>query len=467
MKDKSYLSVKRVFKFGLLLLLLIITGCGVVKEKDRTVALDEHVKYYGKYNNINYVANMLDQLNKEDIIISPFNINSTFAGLYNYDSGLSTYFEDDIESVNNYYLSKMSKYNGGITEKSKKQLYYEELIADFYSNEYDKLTINSFSKIGNKDREKIIQAVNCIILAKESINSKIKIKDIRKYKVSSGDINISNVELIKKINNIVLDYTLYSYKNIVINTSNIYHNGTEKYELLKDKYLINVRKNRIATIEDIKKINSDIREESNNSVNYLVDDNDINSTALVTSSLVFNYKWEDLIDCKKNTLEDYYIGDKIVSVEMLNFTANNYIENNEAIGFIKNYEDGKYSFVGILSKYNTKLSYINLEELINSRKEINIDVSIPKFSYVDSNDVKTFVNDFKIGDTPINSYYHKVRFTFSEAGTYDLKNGIESSNIATLSTLDTIKFNHPFYFMVLDNENNNVLLVGKITNPNQ
>ena len=42
---------------------------------------------------------------------------------------------------------------------------------------------------------------------------------------------------------------------------------------------------------------------------------------------------------------------------------------------------------------------------------------------------------------------------------------IVENNIATLASVDNIVFNHPFYFMIIDNENNSVLLAGKITNP--
>ena len=157
---------------------------------------------------------------------------------------------------------------------------------------------------------------------------------------------------------------------------------------------------------------------------------------------------------------------------MLNFTSTNYLENDMALGFIKDYEKSIYSFVGILPKHDTGLSSINLEELLNSRVDINVNISIPKFSLTDSNNILPITKLKKISlsskdsSITLDKFYQKNTFSFKEAGTYDFESKmIVENNIATLASVDNIVFNHPFYFMIIDNENNSVLLAGKITNP--
>ena len=118
-----------------------------------------------------------------------------------------------------------------------------------------------------------------------------------------------------------------------------------------------------------------------------------------------------------------------------------------------------------MPKHNEKLSFINIEELINNKREVNINISIPKFSITDFNNVydKKIELDENI---VLDKYYQKNSFSFSEAGTYNLEVPLlENNNIAVLSSVENITFNHPFYFLILDNDNNSVLLAGKITNP--
>ena len=467
MKKKNILSLTRVFKFAIIFIIICSFSITTQKEENK-IAYEESTYYEGKYNNINHVANLLDSIKKEDILISPFNMNSSLAALYNVDNNLVNYFKDSTDSVNDYYLSKMTKYKLEKKEKNKKEEYYKKLIKEFYNNNYDKITYQSLNKTGTHDKEKIIKDINKIMMIEESFNNKsITIKQIEKYKLSKNALNQSNQTIINNINRIIWNYNLFTKKNYLINISNLYYSGDKKIKLddLKVKYLINSYNNPLSSLEDIKKINDDILSETNKNTNYIVDTKDIGSSSLLVGSFAFNYKWNDLIDINKNTYEDYYIGEEIKSVEMLNFTSENYIENNVAQGFIKDYEDGKYSFIGILPKHNEKLSFINIEELINNKREVNINISIPKFSITDFNNVydKKIELDENI---VLDKYYQKNSFSFSEAGTYNLEVPLlENNNIAVLSSVENITFNHPFYFLILDNDNNSVLLAGKITNP--
>ena len=148
---------------------------------------------------------------------------------------------------------------------------------------------------------------------------------------------------------------------------------------------------------------------------------------------------------------------------MLNFTTYKYLENTSAIGFIKDYENNKYSFVGILPKYYHKLSSINLENLLESEKEIVTNISIPKFSILDTNNIMDInKKEIKLSDdVVVDKYYQKNSFTLSEAGTYDMESNIvDENNIATLATVDNVVFNRPFYFLIIDNDNNSIFLLN-------
>ena len=473
MKRKIQLSQKRVFMFAIMLIVILLSTMTIPTKEENLIAVDDIPYYEGKYNTVNNVANIIDKIKKEDILISPFNINSTLAGLYTLNSELEQYFKDNKENVSNNYLSKMTKYNKNIKKKSKKEEFYEKHVQKFYNKKYDRITLQSLSKIGNIEKRNIIDVLNIIQLAKESLTNKyITLDQLKKYKPRENDYNINNQALVDKINTIVWDYNLYIKKNYIINISSLYYD--KKYKdfsanYLQEKYAINTQ---AVNTQNYKLINEYLYNTSNKQVNYIVDENDTQYESLIASSFVFNYKWDDIIASNKNTYEDFYINDNIVPVEMLNFTSTNYLENDMALGFIKDYEKSIYSFVGILPKHDTGLSSINLEELLNSRVDINVNISIPKFSLTDSNNIlpitklKTISLSSKDSSITLDKFYQKNTFSFKEAGTYDFESKmIVENNIATLASVDNIVFNHPFYFMIIDNENNSVLLAGKITNP--
>ena len=465
MKKRKKLSIMRVFVFAIIIITTIVSTTIVNENENNLLALEEVPYYEGKYNSINSVANLLDKIDKENVLISPFNFNSTLAGLYNYDDNLKSYFQESKENVNNNYLSKMTKYKKNLKNMTKKELFYESKIQKFYEKQYNTLTIRDLNKTGNNDKRKMIDLINTILLTEESLTNKnITLKQLKKYKPREFDYNINNQTLINKINTINWQYNLYIKKNYIINISNLYYNQEKDLldlNFIKDKYLLD--------IQNLETKNENYNN-SNKQVNYIVEDKDIQTDALITSSLVFNYKWDTVIESNKNTYDDFYINDDIKTVEMLNFTSTNYLENEMAQGFIKDYENNTYSFVGILPKSNYKLSSINIENLLNSKIEINTNVSIPKFSITDSNNLIELSNLKFLSlsnDINTNKYYQKNTFSFKEAGTYDFDSkSIISNNIATLSSVDNIIFNHPFYFMIIDNDNNSILLAGKITDPN-
>ena len=62
----------------------------------------------------------------------------------------------------------------------------------------------------------------------------------------------------------------------------------------------------------------------------------------------------------------------------------------------------------------------------------------------------------------------KISITIDEKGTND--SNIRSNQLETKDIDEESKqiyLNRPFAFLIIDNETNNVLLIGKVTNPNK
>ncbi len=441
MKEKNSLSVWRVFKVAVILtaILVVTTGVRTRYEEEQNVSLK---RYDGKYNEINNLSYLLSKYGNENVLISPFYINSSKALLYNTEGYYDNYFD---ENVNSYYISKMSKYKMENKEKTKRELYFDELINTFLEKGYDKINYGSLNKMGTYDKNDLVLLNKKILLL---FNKSNKIKNIKNYKLSKKDNSITNKEILNDINNILYKYELYNNSNSV-NMSNIIYTSKSYYKRNKD--IIN--KYKYDYYNNINSINSNISNNSN--IDYIVN-SDIDSDNILVGNLLFNYNWDNIINKNSNSYEDFYIDEDNLTVEMMNFNNSNYLESNNAYGFIKDYEGSKYSFLGILPKYNDNIINISIEELIKNKKDINVDISIPKFSIT----YKDIYNKNKY------SVIEKNKFNFLENGTWSSKYNFDDiSSYVTLSNAERIMFNKPFYYLVIDNENNVVLLAGKVYNP--
>ena len=441
---KNNLSAWRVFQVCILLLVLLL----VINKNNKEEIYEPIIAYKeitAKYNEIDYVTSILNKY-KDNVVISPFYKNTIMNYLYSLDKDndyFLKYFDDDIDKVNNYYLSKISKYKNKDKDKSKREVYCDKLNSTYFDKEYNKISNITLSKMGTYDKNDLLLLINKIKLC----ISNSKLKDIKKYELSNKDRDINNSKILNDIKYLNYYYDSYKDNNYINLISNLYSNN----KLKKNKYYINTYKG-----IDTKKINTDMFKESNTIINYIVNDDIYNYDNVYTGSLLFNYRWDKLIYRNNNSYEDYYIKNNIYSVEMLNFVSDNYLESNTAIGFIKDYESSKYSFIGILPKDGYDINNISIKDLLNKKQDVSIDISIPKFS----------ITYKDILDIDNNIIIEKNSFTLGENGTsnanYDY---YEQYNYATLSNIERIVFNKSFYFIVIDNDNNTVLLAGKVNNP--
>ena len=98
------------------------------------------------------------------------------------------------------------------------------------------------------------------------------------------------------------------------------------------------------------------------------------------NSLYFSNKWEKNFEFQNIKEEEFYDSNGNISiVEMMSEVDNFYLENSYAKGFIKNFANNKYSFIGILPK-NTGdflLSSLNLDSLLVNKKENKVLISLP------------------------------------------------------------------------------------------
>ena len=233
-------------------------------------------------------------------------------------------------------------------------------------------------------------------------------------------------------------------------------------------------------------INNNLYNRTKNQITRAISDSNLTDESLVSiNSLYFNYKWDNIFNSENIIDEEFTdINDKHYMVDMMYSEETIYLENSFATGFIKDFEGEKYSFVGILPKEKGeyKLSEINIQSLIESKKEVKTFIGLPKFSINSLNNLTELYNSYGIKEifysganlhqmSTRNLYVAKMiqkeKITIGEYGTEEGKTKTESLSTSIIEdNTKKVILNRPFAFLIIDKETNEVLLIGKYNNPN-
>jgi len=134
------------------------------------------------------------------------------------------------------------------------------------------------------------------------------------------------------------------------------------------------------------------------------------------------------------------------------------------------------------NKKEFKASELNIEELLKERKETKTYIGIPKFSFNSQNDLNKLYQNYNIGelftskanlhlmsnkDLFVKQMYQIETITIGEYGT--VKSTTKTKSLSTKSIDDSVKkvvLNRPFIFLIMNNETNEVLFIGRFNKPN-
>lgn len=242
------------------------------------------------------------------------------------------------------------------------------------------------------------------------------------------------------------------------------------------------------TIDDV---NAWVNESTYGMIDEILDSIDPDDLMFIINALVFDAEWgmpyrEDEIS--EGVFRPEGTEDAVRSVEMMHSFENLYLNDGMATGFIKNYKDGKYSFLALLPNegvslddYIASLSGEKLLNLINDAEDAFVSVSLPQFEYeyeIKLNDalsslgMKTAFNnrsaDFsRLGTAPANIYIcdvlHKTYITVNELGTRagaitDTVFRFESAVISN----NKVELDRPFMYLIIDNATNLPIFMGTV-----
>lgn len=482
----------------LIILLLIIANVSIIAINFSNAKKEDEITYFtGEILKPNHSANLVDYLDEEgNIVISPININTSINKLYNIDptnTKISSYLAISLEESNE--LEKTINSSLNIVPSNKTEI--DDLYISYITilNNYRNYTIDDINDLSPTKKEELLLLLHKTIISYDTITgTNISSKRyIENYKLTTEQYNINSYAIYEMIITCLDNYETYTYQNKITNYSEIIYNNDlliqpkkrkkQEYPEINNVTLSGISYNdkEITT----QTINNKIKEQTNNKVKYIVNEDEINTNELYQIN-TFNFEsiWEENFS-KEYIWDNEFItfDNHIEIVEMLYEKQDFYLENKKAYGFIKDFKDSKYSFIGILPKEegNFTLSSLNIESLLKNKVYNNTTISIPKFTIQYNTNLTNLYNEIGIENTnntlelehlseqvTLNYMVSKISITIDEKGTND--GNIRSTQLETKDIDDESKqiyLNRPFAFLIIDNETNNVLLIGKVTNPNK
>lgn len=482
----------------LIILLLIIANVSIIAINFSNAKKEDEITYFtGEILKPNHSANLVDYLDEEgNIVISPININTSINKLYNMDptnTKISSYLAISLEESNE--LEKTINSSLNIVPSNKTEI--DDLYISYITilNNYRNYTIDDINDLSPTKKEELLLLLHKTIISYDTITgTNISSKRyIENYKLTTEQYNINSYAIYEMIITCLDNYETYTYQNKITNYSEIIYNNDlliqpkkrkkQEYPEINNVTLSGISYNdkEITT----QTINNKIKEQTNNKVKYIVNEDEINTNELYQIN-TFNFEsiWEENFS-KEYIWDNEFItfDNHIEIVEMLYEKQDFYLENKKAYGFIKDFKGSKYSFIGILPKEegNFTLSSLNIESLLKNKVYNNTTISIPKFTIQYNTNLTNLYNEIGIENTnntlelehlseqvTLNYMVSKISITIDEKGTND--GNIRSTQLETKDIDDESKqiyLNRPFAFLIIDNETNNVLLIGKVTNPNK
>ncbi len=246
----------------------------------------------------------------------------------------------------------------------------------------------------------------------------------------------------------------------------------------------------------IKDINSWVNKKTDGMINDILNEIPDDALMYLVNALAFDAEWESVyfdfsVRDGKFTTEN---GDE-QDAEMMYSSENVYLEDENAVGFLKYYKDRKYAFAALLpdegvtvGEFAASLLDGHLSEILENAQTAEVNAAVPKFkseysvemeevlSEMGMTDVfNVYKADFsKLGDVPdgynifINRVIHKTFVEVNEKGTRagaaTIDEMLEECAFMDPEPPKVVYLDRPFIYMIIDCETNIPVFIGSLMN---
>ncbi|MEA3224751.1 MAG: serpin family protein [Planctomycetota bacterium] len=245
-----------------------------------------------------------------------------------------------------------------------------------------------------------------------------------------------------------------------------------------------------------KTINAWVEKKTNNKIKDLIQKGVLNSmTRLVlTNAIYFKGNWAKQFEEERTKDAPFTLADgKKVDVAMMNQTAEfGYMETETFQGLELPYVDDELSMIVLLPKKSTGLSELeksltldNLSAWLANLHKREVVVSIPKFKMTSQFSLAQVLKSMGMKDAFsagadfsgingqrnlfISAVIHKAYVDVNEEGTEAAAATavtMKLTSIAPAPRIPIFRADHPFLFLIRDNNSDSILFIGRLMNPN-
>ena len=242
--------------------------------------------------------------------------------------------------------------------------------------------------------------------------------------------------------------------------------------------------------QTLKDINNWVKEHTDGMIDSILDQIDEDAVMYLINALVFDAEWQHVYD-KSDVYKGKFtnIGGTEKQVDMMHSEETVYLQDENAIGFMKPYSGSKYNFAVLLPnegvdiyEYIAGLTGESLMETLSTPQLGMVMATLPKFSYeyeLTMNDVlkelgmpSAFSGDTadfskmahsSRGNIYIGDVLHKTFISVDELGT---KAGavtkVEMNDESAPMSEWVVNLNRPFVYMIIDNGTNLPVFIGTV-----
>ena len=257
-----------------------------------------------------------------------------------------------------------------------------------------------------------------------------------------------------------------------------------------DYYGANIYKSDFNSKQTVRDMNNWVKNETDGMIPKIIEEIPPDALMYLVNALVFEAEWSDVYENKQVKRGSFTNANGIAqSVDMMYSTEGRYIEDEDAVGFIKYYVAHKYAFVALLpdegvtvSEYLADLDGERLNALSSEAEFATVNAAIPKFETEYKTDLAPILGEMGMSDafSPeeadfsrlgsssdgniyINRVIHEAHIQVGEKGTkagavtlVELKGGGTSPDAEPKE----VYLDRPFIYMIIDCENNVPLFIA-------
>jgi serine protease inhibitor len=242
-------------------------------------------------------------------------------------------------------------------------------------------------------------------------------------------------------------------------------------------------------------MNNWVKTNTNGKIEKMVDELKPDDVMYLINALYFDAKWQKPFDTKiKASNETFFLGNGNTTQSTFMHLKDNldYMKDQSSSAVLLPYDDGRFAMLCILPNKGIKLNdYIStmsentIPNLIKQKSNVNISVTLPEFKVTADYQLNDMFkgmglkNAFDSGKADFSKMYEgsnglyissvrqKTFLQINELGTQAGAATSVEMERSIIMDANSINFNRPFVYAIIDTQTNLSLFLGTIENPNQ